>query len=113
MRLLNCRGFTLIEVMMSITLLSIGLLAVTSVIVSSGKTSRRSAITDECVFLSQEKLADMALRSHIDNVVKEVGRFTINPNETELKGTTAKLYILSIEDKHNNKKYIETFYLKR
>lgn len=110
------RGFTLIEVMFSIAILSIGLLTVTSMIITSGKTSRNSAITDMAAFESQNEIAVIASSVKYGDLVsaeENKGRYLVKREVLAISGKSASVIKLTITDTLTNKKYIETFSVKK
>lgn len=111
-------GFTIIEVMISMAILSIGLLAVTSMIVSSGQTSRNSALTDIAVFDAQEEISKIAAAVEKDKLTasgsEDKGICIVNWDcETKNSGSnTFKVVKITVEETSSGKNLVETIYLK-
>jgi len=61
-------GFTLIESMMALALFSIGMLAITSIIISSSKTIRSSAITDNAIFETSNEISRLVLSNNSSDI---------------------------------------------
>ncbi|MGM5483233.1 MAG: type IV pilus modification PilV family protein [Nanobdellota archaeon] len=111
-------GFTIIEVMISMAILSIGLLAVTSMIVSSGQTSRNSALTDIAVFDAQQEISKIAAAVEKDELTdsgsEDKGICVVNWDcETINSGSeTYKVVNINVKEKFSEKNLVETVYLK-
>ena len=112
-------GFTLIEVMLSIGVLSIGILAVTSMITAAAKTARITAITDEAVFDAQNEIA-VAASVCAENMgasgEKNIGQCKIQwklAEKTLDQGTNSnyKIFEVIVRGASTNRERIKTFYI--
>jgi prepilin-type N-terminal cleavage/methylation domain-containing protein len=111
-------GFTIIEVMISMAILSIGLLAVSSMIVSSSQTSRNSALTDIAVFDAQEEISKIAAAVGKDELAdsgsENKGICIVNWDcETKNSGSeTYKVVKINVTENSSGKSLVETVYIK-
>jgi type II secretion system protein I len=74
-KLRNNKGFTLIEIMISIAIIAMGIFAVMSLIITVMKGNTLSKRVTIATTIAQEKMEDFKIRDY-DNVVDDSGTYT-------------------------------------
>lgn len=113
----SAKGFSLIEVLIAVSILSIGILSVSAMITAAGKTGRISLIADKALLSVQEEIIKIVSTERINTNFtgeKIKGIFKISYSvevKNQVEGKSLRLLKIIVKEAATDKERARSFYI--
>lgn len=113
----SAKGFSLIEVLIAVSILSIGILSVSAMITTAGKTGRISLIADKALLSVQEEIIKIVSTERINTNFtgeKTKGIFKISYSvevKNQVEGKSLRLLKIIVKEAATDKERARSFYI--
>ena len=113
----SAKGFSLIEVLIAVSILSIGILSVSAMITAAGKTGRISLIADKALLSVQEEIIKIVSTERINTNFtgeKIKGIFKISYRvevKNQVEGKSLRLLKIIVKEAATDKERARSFYI--